>query len=91
MKNQTPATCKNNGSTVLTTTRAWDHGCRRRRSQTEGRISIVKHVFLGQRLRSKGFEHRELAVTWTVLVHNLWVLARMGRPAEAALAQKKAA
>ena len=63
----------------------------RRRSQTEGRISIVKNVFLGQRLRSKGFDHHELTVTWTVLVHNLWVLARMGRRAQAALAQKKAA
>jgi hypothetical protein len=63
----------------------------RRRSQTEGRISIVKNVFLGRRLRSKGFNHHELTVTWTVLVHNLWVLARMGRRAKAALAQKKAA
>lgn len=63
----------------------------RRRAQTEGRISIVKNVFLGQRLRSKGFEHRQLTVTWTVLVHNLWVLARMGRRAQATLDQKKAA
>jgi IS5 family transposase len=63
----------------------------RRRAQTEGRISIIKNVFLGQRLRSKGFDHRELTVTWTVLVHNLWVLVRIGRRAEAALAQKKAA
>lgn len=63
----------------------------RRRSQTEGRISIVKNVFLGQPLRSKGFDHRQLTVTWTVLVHNLWVLARMCQRAEAALAQKKAA
>jgi IS5 family transposase len=63
----------------------------RRRAQTEGRISIIKNVFLGQRLRSKGFDHRELTVTWTVLVHNLWVLVRIGRRAEAALAQQKAA
>jgi hypothetical protein len=63
----------------------------RRRSQTEGRISIVKNVFLGQPLRSKGFAHRELTVTWTVLVHDLWVLARMGQRAEAPLAQKQAA
>lgn len=63
----------------------------RRRSQSEGRISIVKNVFLGRRLRSKGFEHRQWTVTWTVLVHNLWVLARMGRRPEASLAQKKAA
>ena len=53
----------------------------RRRAQTEGRIGIVKNVFLGQPLRSKGFEHRQLTVTWTVLVHNLWVLARLQRAA----------
>ncbi len=28
-------------------------------------------------MRSKGFTHRALTVTWTVLVHNLWVLARL--------------
>jgi len=47
----------------------------KRRSQTEGRIGIVKNNFLGRQLRSKGFEHRELAVTWAVLGHNLWLLA----------------
>ena len=60
----------------------------RRRAQTEGRVGIVKNVFLGQPLRSKGFEHRELTVTWTVLVHNLWVLARLPR---AGAAQERAA
>ena len=60
----------------------------RRRGQTEGRVAIVKNVFLGRPLRSKGFEHRALAVTWTVLTHNLWVMARM---ALAARAQAKAA
>jgi hypothetical protein len=49
----------------------------RRRGQIEGRISIVKNVFLHGRMRRKGFTHRALTVTWTVLVHNLWVLARM--------------
>jgi hypothetical protein len=49
----------------------------RRRAQTEGRIAIFKNVFLGGRMRCKGFAHRELTVTWTVLVHNLWVLARL--------------
>lgn len=61
----------------------------RRRAQTEGRVGIVKNVFLGGRIRSKGFAHRELTVTWTVLTHNLWVLARM-RIAQAA-AQRAAA
>jgi hypothetical protein len=49
----------------------------RRRGQIEGRISIIKNVFLDGQMRSKGFTHRALTVTWTVLVHNLWVLARM--------------
>lgn len=63
----------------------------RRRGQIEGRISIVKNVFLGGRMRSKGFAHRALTVTWTVLVHNLWVLARMQLRAETAQAQAQAA
>jgi hypothetical protein len=49
----------------------------RRRSQTEGRISIVIHNFLGCPMRCKGFVHRQLAVGWGVLTHNLWVLARL--------------
>jgi hypothetical protein len=51
----------------------------RRRAQTEGRVAILKNVFLGGRLLCKGFTARERTVTWTVLVHNLWVLARMQR------------
>jgi hypothetical protein len=49
----------------------------RRRSQTEGRISIIIHNFLGSPIRSKGFARRQLAVGWGVLTHNLWVLARL--------------
>ena len=49
----------------------------RRRGQTEGRIGIMKANFLGRPMRAKGFEHRELALAWGVLTHNLWVLARM--------------
>jgi transposase, IS5 family len=62
----------------------------RRRAQTEGRIGILKNVFLGGRMRSKGFTRRELTVTWTVLVHNLWVLARLPQP-ESAEAKRRAA
>jgi hypothetical protein len=62
----------------------------RRRAQTEGRVGIVKNVFLGGRMRRKGFTHRQLTVTWTVLVHNLWVLARMP-PAKVAPAARRAA
>jgi hypothetical protein len=50
----------------------------RRRSQTEARISILKRGFLGQPLRARGFAHRQLAVAWGVLTHNLWVFARPG-------------
>lgn len=57
----------------------------RRRSQTEGRIGIFKNGFLGRPLRAKGHAHRELAVSWAVLTHNLWVLAR--REQRAVLAQ----
>src|SRR6266567_3508600 len=49
----------------------------RRRSQTEARISILKRGFLGTPMRSKGFIHRELALAWGVLAHNLWMFARM--------------
>jgi hypothetical protein len=49
----------------------------KRRAQTEARISIFKNCFLGRQFRSKGFEHRELLVSWGVLVHNLWVIARL--------------
>jgi hypothetical protein len=56
----------------------------RRRSQTEGRVGIFLHNFLGEPLRSKGFPHRQLAVGWGVLTHNLWVLARLPQaPAKA--------
>lgn len=49
----------------------------KRRAGTEARIAIFKNVFLGRPLLAKGFAHRELAVGWAVLSHNLWVTARM--------------
>lgn len=49
----------------------------RRRAQTEGRIGILKQNFLGRPMRAKGFTHRERALAWGVLTHNLWMLARM--------------
>jgi hypothetical protein len=64
--------------------------CQRRRSQTEGRIGIFKNQFLGRPLRAKGFGHRELAVAWSVLAHNLWVIARLPRR-EQAVAESEAA
>jgi len=62
----------------------------KRRAQTEGRIGILKNDFLGRPLRSKGFEHRELAVAWAVLAHNLWLLAGL-RVAQEKEQQEKAA
>lgn len=47
-----------------------------RRSQTEGRIGIIKNKFLGGVLRTKGFENQKTEVAWAVLAHNLWVAAR---------------
>ena len=32
---------------------------------------------LGGPLLSKGIKHRQLAVAWAVLSHNLWVIARL--------------
>jgi len=63
----------------------------RRRAQTGGRIGIVKQVFLGGRLRGKGFARRERTVTWAVLVHNLWVLVRWQQRATEELARREAA
>ena len=60
----------------------------RRRAQTEGRIGILQNDFLGSPMLSKGFAHRELAVAWAVLAHNLWVLARLP---QVKLKKKKAA
>ena len=48
-----------------------------RRSQTEGRVAILKNVFVGQPVRSKGFTNRAIGVSWAVLTHNLWVMARI--------------
>jgi len=63
----------------------------RRRSQTEGRIGIFKNNFLGRPLRAKGFAHRALAVSWGVLTHNLWVMARLPEAEDASQASRRAA
>jgi len=55
----------------------------RRRAQTEGRIGILKREFLGRPMRAKGFAHRELALAWGVLTHNLWVFARLKKKRKA--------
>ena len=72
------------------------HGARfvrmqKRRAQTEGRIGILKNDFLGAPMRSKGYESRRLEVVWSVLAHNLWVLARLERAAEPEAVPRKVA
>jgi hypothetical protein len=59
----------------------------RRRSQTEARIAIFKNGFLGSPLLSKGYGNQQREVAWSVLAHNLWVIARLPRGAAQELAQ----
>ncbi|MCP4343997.1 MAG: hypothetical protein GY795_00545 [Desulfobacterales bacterium] len=49
----------------------------KRRAQTEARIGIFKNVFTGEKILRKGTVNRTLKVVWSVLTHNLWVLARL--------------
>jgi hypothetical protein len=63
----------------------------RRRAQTEARIGILKQNFLGRPMRAKGFEHREMGLTWGVLTHNLWMLARLRKTKKKSVALRKAA
>ena len=58
-----------------------------RRSQTEARIAIFKNGFLGSPLLSKGYENQSREVAWSVLAHNLWVIARLPRVEGRALAK----
>jgi hypothetical protein len=51
-------------------------GLQRRRGSTEARIAILRQR-QGRRLRCRGFDHRYLAVAWSVLGHNLWIVARL--------------
>ncbi len=52
-------------------------GIQKRRAQSEARIAILKNDFLGNPLQRRGFENRELQLGWSVLAHNLWLLARL--------------
>jgi hypothetical protein len=49
----------------------------KRRAQTEGRIAILKNVFLGGTPKAKGYDRRRVTVSWAVLAHNLWWVARV--------------
>ena len=85
------AVCPRSPQQLKQRARSWKFKkLQRRRAQTEGRIAIVKNVFLAGRMRCRGFERRNLTLTWTVLVHNLWVLARLP-PMEPAATRQRAA
>lgn len=66
-------------------------GLQRRGSGTEARIAIFKHAFTGSPCRAKGLAARKLAVSWAVLAHNLWVLARLKLAQDRQAAKPKAA
>ncbi len=54
-----------------------------RRGGTEGRIGTMKNRWQGGRIRTKGYEHRTLAVGWSVLSHILWQISkRLAQEAE---------
>jgi hypothetical protein len=63
----------------------------RRRGGTEARIAIFKHAFAGSPCRAKGLPARQLAVSWAVLAHNLWVLARLKLTQDRQVAEARAA
>jgi hypothetical protein len=69
----------------------WFAASQKRRGATEGRIGIFKNVFLGGVMKEKGFESRNRALIWSVLAHNLWVLARKSLADEAERAEQAAA
>jgi len=63
----------------------------KRRGQTEGRIGILKNCFLGRPMRHKGFASREIGVAWSILAHNLWVIADLPKAVKQEEQYQKAA
>jgi hypothetical protein len=61
----------------------WYAEGQKRRGNTEARVGVFKNVFLGGVLREKSFERRNRSLIWSVLAHNLWVLARKSLADEA--------
>jgi hypothetical protein len=57
-----------------------------RRAQTEARIAIIMHGFLGNPARKWGYKNKARLCAWGVLVHNLWVIARLPQQSAQALA-----
>jgi hypothetical protein len=58
----------------------------KRRAQTEARIAIVTHGFLGNPMYKWGYKNKERLCAWGILAHNLWVLARLPKQSIHALA-----
>jgi len=56
-----------------------------RRAQTEARIAIIMHGFLGTPARKWGYKNKARLCAWGILAHNLWVLGRL--PQQAVQAQ----
>jgi len=52
-----------------------------RRAQTEARIAIIMHGFLGNPARKWGYKNKARLCAWGILTHNLWVLARLPQQA----------
>lgn len=61
----------------------WYAGAQKRRGGTEARIGVFKNVFLQKVMREKSWERRNQALVWSVMAHNLWVLARKSLADEA--------
>lgn len=51
----------------------------KRRASTEARISILKHNYSQNPLRSKGGINKERRLAWGILAHNIWKLATIAR------------
>ena len=62
-----------------------------RRGSTEARIAILKNHTGGRVWRARGLTHRQLAVGWSVLAHNLRWIARTVREQQQARAVAQAA
>ena len=61
-----------------------------RRAQTEARIAIIMHGFLGNPARKWGHKNKTRLCAWGILTHNLWVLARLPQQAAQARAAQAA-
>jgi len=62
----------------------------KRRSQTEARIAILKNKFIGNPVNSKGINNQKIRVGFSVLGHNLWVLARLPQKEQQLIIDKAA-